>query len=43
MHRLLDRATQLTDFGRETPCPKPLTCEAALKDDRAGGDPSVCL
>jgi hypothetical protein len=31
MHRLLDRATQLTNFGRETPCPKPLTCEAALK------------
>jgi len=28
---LLDRATQLTSAGRETPCPEPLTCEAALK------------
>jgi len=28
---LLDRATQLTSVVRETPCPEPLTCEAALK------------
>ena len=28
---LLDRATQLTNLRRETPCPEPLTCEAALK------------
>jgi hypothetical protein len=28
---LLDRATQLTNLKRETPCPEPLTCEAALK------------
>src|SRR5216684_1297088 len=28
---LLDRAAQLTNFKRETPCPEPLTCEAALK------------
>ena len=28
---LLDRATQLTDLKTETPCPDPLTCEAALK------------
>ena len=27
----LDRATQLTNLKRETPCPEPLTCEAALK------------
>jgi uncharacterized membrane protein YjjP (DUF1212 family) len=31
MHRLLDRAAQLTNLKRETPCPEPLTCEAALK------------
>src|SRR5260370_19048763 len=28
---LLDRATQLTNLKRQTPCPEPLTCEAALK------------
>ena len=28
---LLDRATQLTNLKRETPCPEPLTCEAALR------------
>jgi hypothetical protein len=28
---LLDRATQLNNLKRETPCPEPLTCEAALK------------
>ena len=28
---LLDRATQLNNLNRETPCPEPLTCEAALK------------
>jgi hypothetical protein len=28
---LLDRATQLTNLKRETPCPEPLTSEAALK------------
>jgi uncharacterized membrane protein YjjP (DUF1212 family) len=28
---LLDRAAQLTNLKRETPCPKPPTCEAALK------------
>jgi uncharacterized membrane protein YjjP (DUF1212 family) len=28
---LLDRATQLTNLKRETLCPEPLTCEAALK------------
>jgi hypothetical protein len=28
---LLDRATQLTNLRKETPCPEPLTCEAALK------------
>jgi hypothetical protein len=28
---LLDRATQLTNLEMETPCPRPLTCEAALK------------
>jgi hypothetical protein len=28
---LLDRATQLTNLKRETPCPEPLTCETALK------------
>src|ERR1700694_1182775 len=31
MHGLLDRATQLTNLKRETPCSEPLTCEAALK------------
>jgi uncharacterized membrane protein YjjP (DUF1212 family) len=31
MFGLLDRATQLTNLKRETPCPEPLTCEAALK------------
>lgn len=31
MHWLLDRATQLTNLKRETLCPEPLTCEAALK------------
>ena len=31
MHRLLDRATQLSNVNRETPYPEPLTCEAALK------------
>jgi uncharacterized membrane protein YjjP (DUF1212 family) len=31
MHWLLDRATQLTNLKRETPCPERLTCEAALK------------
>jgi uncharacterized membrane protein YjjP (DUF1212 family) len=31
MHRLLDRATQLTGLRREAPCPGPLSCEAALK------------
>jgi len=31
MHGLLDRAAQLTNLKRETPCPEPLTCEAALK------------
>jgi hypothetical protein len=31
MFGLLDRATQLTDLKRETPCPEPLTCEAALR------------
>jgi uncharacterized membrane protein YjjP (DUF1212 family) len=31
MHRLLDRATQLTDLKRKTPRSEPLTCEAALK------------
>jgi uncharacterized membrane protein YjjP (DUF1212 family) len=30
MHRLLDRAAQLTNSNRETPRPEPLTCEAAL-------------
>src|SRR5580704_17939709 len=28
---LLDRSTQLSDLKMETPCPAPLTCEAALK------------
>src|SRR6266404_4950583 len=28
---LLDRATQLSNLKRETPCPEPLTREAALK------------
>src|SRR6267154_6593488 len=28
---LLDRATQLTNLKKETPCLEPLTCEAALK------------
>ena len=28
---LLDRATQLTNLRSDTPCPEPLTCEAALK------------
>jgi len=28
---LLDRATQLTNLRMETPCPRPLTCEAALE------------
>src|ERR1700722_1982840 len=27
----LDSAAQLTNLKRETPCPEPLTCEAALK------------
>src|SRR2546429_4012943 len=31
MHGLLDRAAQLTNLKRETPCPEPPTCEAALK------------
>ena len=31
MHGLLDRAAQLTDLTKETPCPEPLTCQAALK------------
>jgi hypothetical protein len=31
MFWLLDRATQLTNLRRETPCPEPLTCAAALK------------
>src|SRR5207253_8882195 len=31
MHGLLDRAAQLTNLKRETPCPEPLTCEAALR------------
>jgi uncharacterized membrane protein YjjP (DUF1212 family) len=31
MHGLLDRATQLTNLKRKTPCPEPLTCAAALK------------
>jgi uncharacterized membrane protein YjjP (DUF1212 family) len=31
MHRLLDRATQLSNSNGETPYPEPLTCEAALK------------
>src|SRR6266436_4869445 len=31
MFGLLDRATQLTNLKRETPCPEPLTCEAVLK------------
>jgi uncharacterized membrane protein YjjP (DUF1212 family) len=31
MLRLLDRAAQLTNLKRETPCPKPPKCEAALK------------
>jgi uncharacterized membrane protein YjjP (DUF1212 family) len=31
MHWLLDRTTQLTYLNRETSCPEPLTCEAALK------------
>ena len=31
MHGLLDRAAQLTNLKRETPCPEPLKCEAALK------------
>ena len=30
MHRLLDRAAQLTNRNRETQCPEPLTCKAAL-------------
>jgi hypothetical protein len=28
---LLDRATQLSNLKRETPCPEPLAREAALK------------
>jgi hypothetical protein len=28
---LLDRATQLTNLKKDTPCPEPLTCETALK------------
>src|SRR5712664_4083151 len=28
---LLDRAAQLTNLKRETPCPEPPMCEAALK------------
>jgi uncharacterized membrane protein YjjP (DUF1212 family) len=28
---LLDRTAQLTNLKRATPCPEPLTCEAALK------------
>src|SRR5882762_2475855 len=31
MFGLLDRATQLTNLKKETPCPEPLTSEAALK------------
>src|SRR6266404_7709403 len=31
MHGLLDRAAQLTNLKGETPCPEPLTCEAALR------------
>ena len=31
MRGLLDRAAQLTNLKRETPCPEPLTSEAALK------------
>src|SRR5882724_13545241 len=31
LHGLLDRAAQLTNLKRETPCPEPLKCEAALK------------
>jgi uncharacterized membrane protein YjjP (DUF1212 family) len=31
MHGLLDRTTQLINSKRETPCPEPLPCEAALK------------
>src|SRR5712675_394271 len=31
MFGLLDRATQLTNLKRETPCPEPLASEAALK------------
>ena len=31
MHGLLDRTTQLTNLERETPCPEPPICEAALK------------
>jgi hypothetical protein len=38
---LLDRATQLTNLKKETPCPEPLTCEAALKTTDLG-DASVC-
>jgi hypothetical protein len=28
---LLDRAAQLTNLKRDTSCPEPLTCEAALE------------
>src|SRR5712672_4195093 len=31
MFGLLDRATQLTNLKKETPCPEPLASEAALK------------
>jgi hypothetical protein len=28
---LLDRATQLTNLNRETPCPERLACKAAVR------------
>src|SRR6201999_3088325 len=31
MHRLLDRATQLTELRQAIPCAAPPTCEAALE------------
>ena len=36
MHGLLDRATQLTNLKRETPCPEPLDVRGGIEDDRAG-------
>ena len=42
MHGLLDRTTQLTEFGKGNAVPRAADMRGGIEDDRAGSHAPVC-